>query len=210
MERTNPMNRTERRRGSQPPKRPADQRRLLIYGTIGVVAILVIVAFAFASKTPKSASDAPMFAQLKVGQDAPSFSVSTTNGPFAVPTNDKKPVLLEVFATWCPHCQHEVTTLNKLFGKYGGTVHFVGVSGSPYGMDQNTPASQADVMNFVQRFKVQYPVAYDGDLAVGKKYLQGGFPTIVMIDGAGKIVAVRDGEISEKQLTTDLEKALKG
>jgi thiol-disulfide isomerase/thioredoxin len=202
------MNRTERRRGSQAKKKPTDNRRFYVYGTLAVVAILVVAAIAFASRTPKTASDAPMFATLTVGQAAPAFDVSTTNGPFSVPTNDKKPVLLEVFATWCPHCQHEVTTLDKLFAKYGSAVHFVAVSGSPYAMDENHPASQGDVIAFVQRFKVQYPVAYDGELGVAKKYLQGGFPTIVLIDRAGKILSVRDGEISEKQLTGDIQKAL--
>ena len=54
-------------------------------------------------------------------------------GPFNLPKADHKPVLLEVFATWCPHCQHEVSVLNPLFHQYGDKVHFVAVSGSPYG-----------------------------------------------------------------------------
>ena len=57
-------------------------------------------------------------------------------------------------------------------------------------------------MNFVQKFKVAYPIAYDPDLTVANKYLQGGYPTIVVIGRDGKIAAVRDGEISQQQTPT--------
>jgi thiol-disulfide isomerase/thioredoxin len=201
------MNRTERRKADS--SKPPDRRRVIVYATIGILAVLVVAAIALSSRTPKSASDAPMYAELKTGQDAPKFSVSATGGPVSVPVSDGKPVLLEVFATWCPHCQHETAVLNKLFAKYGGQVHFVAVSGSEQGMDGSSEASQADVMNFVSRFGVRYPVAYDGSLDVAKKYLQGGYPTIVVIGKDNKILAVRDGEITEKQLSDDLNKSLK-
>ncbi len=204
------MNRADRRRGPErQAKNKANLRGPIIYGSLALVAILIVAAVAFSSRTPKTASDAPMFAQLKVGQFAPAFSAATTHGPFSFPTNDHRPVILEVFATWCPHCQHEVTILNPLFAKYGDKVHFVAVSGSPYGMDGKSPASQQDVLTFAQHLKVAYPVAYDPDMTVAHAYLQGGYPTLVVIDRAGKIASVRDGEISQADLTSDLDKALK-
>ena len=184
-------------------------RRTILYATIAVVVLGAIVAVGLASRVPQSATTVNQKAKLTIGQDAPSFAVSTNAGPFDL-ANVKTPVFLEVFATWCPHCQHEVKVLNGLYGQYGSRVHFVGVSGSEQGMDGTTAASQADVLAFVQKFGVRYPVAYDGDLTVAKKYLQGGFPTIVVIGSDNKIRAVRDGEISPKQLTGDLDSALKG
>jgi thiol-disulfide isomerase/thioredoxin len=171
--------------------------------------VLIVIAVAVQSNVPKTASDAPMYAHLEVGQPAPAFSAATTHGPFSFPTGDHKPVFLEVFATWCPHCQHEVSVINPLFARYGDKVHFVAISGSQTGIDGKSPSSQVDVMNFVQREKVGYPVAYDPDLTVAKKYLQGGYPTLVIIDRGGKIASVRDGEISGKVLSDDLDKALK-
>jgi thiol-disulfide isomerase/thioredoxin len=203
------MNRAERRRGSVPTRAQADRRRMIVYATVGVVVLLIIVAVALASRTPKTASDAPMFAPLKVGQAAPSFSVASTGGPLSVPVSDHKPVVLEVFATWCPHCQHEVATLNDIFAKYGDRIHLVAVSGSPYGMNESNPETQGDVFAFTQQFKVRYPVAFDGDLVVAKKYLQGGFPTIVVIGRDNKVLSVRDGEIPAVLLLKDIDAALK-
>ena len=42
----------------------------------------LFVAVAVASRTPKTASDAPVLAPLKVGDKAPEFAVATTAGPF--------------------------------------------------------------------------------------------------------------------------------
>jgi cytochrome c biogenesis protein CcmG/thiol:disulfide interchange protein DsbE len=203
-------NRAERRRGAVPTKAQADRRRMIVYTTLGVLALLAIVAVALASRTPKTASDAPIFAPLKVGQAAPAFSASTTAGPMSVPVSDHKPVVLEVFATWCPHCQHEVVALNKVLARYGNRIHLLGVSGSPYGMDGASPETQGDVFGFTQKFGVRYPVAYDGDLSVAKEYLQGGFPTVVVIGSDGKIRSVRDGEIPDSSLISDIDAALKG
>jgi thiol-disulfide isomerase/thioredoxin len=204
------MNRSERRREPGRKSTPNSRRTTIVYGSLAVLAIIVIGAIAIASRTPNNAaSDAPIYAALPVGQAAPAFSAATTQGPVNVPVADHKPVLLEVFATWCPHCQHEVSVLNPLFHKYGDKVHFVAVSGSPYAGDEHSPSSQLDVINFAQKFKVAYPIAYDPDMTVAHKYLQGGYPTIVVIDRAGKIAAVRDGEIPQSAIQSDLEKALK-
>jgi peroxiredoxin len=201
------VNRAERRRTTPTRTVGGDRRRIILFATLGVVAVLIVAGVILGSRT---ASVAPTLAQLKVGESAPAFSVSTTAGPFAVPTTDRKPTVLEVFATWCPHCQHEVVTLNSLYQHYGAKANVVAVSGNPQGMDGHSPESQADVMTFVQRFKTKYPVAFDPELKVMNEYLQGGYPTIVVIGPDNKIRAVHDGEVEEKTLAKDIDDALKG
>ena len=118
-------------------------------------------------------------------------------------------MFLEIFATWCPHCQHEVPTLDALHKKYGDRMDFVGVSGSPYGMDDQSPSSQLDVVNFEKTFGVTYPIAYDPSLDVASKYMLDGYPSLVIIDKTGKVAYLASGEISGKTLTTEINKALK-
>ena len=183
-------------------------RTTVIYATLAAVGLLIVAAVAFASRAPKAASDAPIFVALQVGRPAPPFSVTTNRGPFTMPAEDRKPALLEVFATWCPHCQDEVSVMNPLFLRYGDKVDFAAVTGSPYAMDEESPISRADVEKFVRLLKVRYPVAYDPKLAVAQKYLQAGFPTIVVVDRDGQVAAIHVGEISEKTLSKDLDKAL--
>lgn len=185
-----------------------DRRKIVLYSSLGLIAIIAIVAVGLASRVPKTASDAPSYAQLTKGQAAPPFSVSTTAGPFDSTKTDGKPILLEVFATWCPHCQHETSVLNPLFTKWGKQIDFVAVSGSATGMDESSPETQADVYDFAQKFEVRYPVAFDQDLDVAKKYLQGGYPTIVVIDKQGKIASVDDGEVDPATLTQRIKSVL--
>jgi thiol-disulfide isomerase/thioredoxin len=200
------MNRVGRRNAAAAP--PVNRRKLILYGSLALIAIIAIVAVALASRVPKAASDAPTFAKLNVGDPAPPFAAATTAGPFDSTKTDGKPVLLEVFATWCPHCQHETSVLNQLYAKYGSRIDFVAVSGSAMGMDENSPETQADVVTFGQTFSVRYPIAYDSTLDVAKKYLQGGYPTIVVISKANKIASIDDGEIDPATLSKRINAVL--
>jgi len=186
------------------------RRRIAITSSVALLAIVILAAVVLASRVPKAASDAPVKASITVGQAAPPFTVSTTNGPFDLKSAAGKPTLLEVFATWCPHCQHEVPILNKIDAAYKGKINFVAVAGSPYGLDSSSPESQADVVAFTQKFGVTYPVAFDPELDVANKYLQGGFPTIVLIGSNGTIQAIRDGEIPADDIKRSVEASVAG
>ena len=183
---------------------PRDTRKLILWATVAVVVIAVIVGVGWASRVPKAASEAPIQAHLKVGDVAPAFSVATNAGQFDL-AQVSTPVLLEVFATWCPHCQRETAVLNQIATKYAGKIAMVAVSGSPQGMDGSSAETQSDVNTFGQQFAVRYPLAFDPELKVASQYLQGGFPTIVLIDKSKKVSWIKDGEVA----ASDLEKAIK-
>ncbi|MBV8750507.1 MAG: TlpA family protein disulfide reductase [Candidatus Eremiobacteraeota bacterium] len=183
---------------------PRDNRKIILWATVAVVVIAVIAGVGWASRVPKAASEAPIQAHLKVGDTAPTFSVATNAGQFDL-AQVSTPVLLEVFATWCPHCQRETSVLNQIATKYAGKVAIVAVSGSPQGMDGSSAETQSDVNAFGQQFAVRYPLAFDPDLKVASQYLQGGFPTLVLIDKSKKVTWIKDGEVAE----SDVEKAIK-
>ncbi len=117
-------------------------------------------------------------------------------------------MLLEVFATWCPHCQRETAVLDDLAAKYAGKVAIVAVSGSAQGIDGNSPETQADVNQFGAQFNVKYPLAFDPELKVAQLYLQGGFPTMVLIDKAKKVSWIQSGEVPAADLTKAIDKTL--
>jgi thiol-disulfide isomerase/thioredoxin len=199
-------------KANAPSRRPpVDRRKPILYVTLGVVAVALVVTVAILSRAPsvvpQSATETHTQSTLKVGDVAPPFAVSTTAGPFDLSTS-QTPVLLEVFATWCPHCQHETKLLDDVYKKYGKQISVVSVSGSNVGGDGNTPASQADVIAFAQKYDVTYPVAYDPDLKVANLYLQSGFPTIVVIKADKKVSYIGDGEISETTLESAIKAAL--
>lgn len=190
---------------------PADRRKVLIYGTLAVVIVAIVVAVGLASRNvvSQSATQAPIQSNIKVGDTAPQFTVSTIPGPGGFDLDAQKtPVLLEVFATWCPHCQHETTVLNDIAKKYDGKLAVIAVSGSDRAVDGNTPESEEDVKAFAQAFKVTYPLAFDPQLTVAHEYLQSGYPTLVVIDKNKKVSYIDSGEVPESKLTGAIGKVV--
>lgn len=184
--------------------------RIIAIASIVAVAILAIVAVALLNRVPQTASQAPIESSIKVGDVAPNFDVSTTGGPFVLATNGAaKPTLLEVFATWCPHCQREAPVLSKLYDQYKDRANIVGVAGSPLALDESSAETQADVVAWAEKYGATYPIAFDPSLDVAHKYLQGGFPTVVLID-KGKVAAIRSGEMPPKDITNAIDAALAG
>jgi thiol-disulfide isomerase/thioredoxin len=191
-------------RAAKSKPRPADRRKIIIYATIAVVVIGIIVAVSRASYVPTAATKAVGGSTVKVGDTAPDFTAATNAGPFDL-KSVSTPVLLEVFATWCPHCQRETVILNDIASKYQGKIAMVSVSGDAFDMTHTGPETQADVNTFAQKYGVRYPIAFDPDLKVAQQYLQTGFPTIVLIDKNKKIRFMKDGEVPQK----DIVKAIK-
>ncbi|MEO6836595.1 MAG: TlpA disulfide reductase family protein [Candidatus Tumulicola sp.] len=188
-----------------------NQRQLAIVSVaiVAIIAIAAIVAYAWWPSHRLQTASQPLAAgKAQVGQPAPDFVVSTTAGLFDLAKTDK-PVFLEVFATWCPHCQRETAVVDRLYQKYKSEVNFVAVSGSDTAIDGTSPASQLDVLNWEQRFNAQYPVAYDATLGVAGSYLQGGFPTIVIIGKDKSIAYVNSGEVSYYDLAAAIQKTLR-
>jgi thiol-disulfide isomerase/thioredoxin len=194
------------------------KQRQLAVASVGIVILVIAAAVAWyflhPSRQLQTASQSPIVGKAQVGQPAPEFQASTTNGFFDLAKTDR-PVFLEVFATWCPHCQRETAVIDKLYANYGSRVAFVAVSGSGTAMDGTSESSPLDVLNFAQTFRVRYPVAYDplvsdpnNPKSVANLYLQGGFPTFAVIGKDKKVAYLGSGEQSYDDLASQLKKVL--
>jgi len=171
-----------------------NRRSFYLYGSLALVAIVIVVAISLASRPP---------APPNVGEKAPEFAIATTAGLFDLAKNDGKPTLLEVFASWCPHCQRETKVLDALYPLYKDKINFVAVSGNATGMDQQ-PESQADVLAFATKFNVLYPIAFDPTLDVATKYAVQGYPTFVLVGSDGTIDAKTSGEVPKADIVKTL------
>jgi thiol-disulfide isomerase/thioredoxin len=188
-------------------------RRVLAIASVLVVAALIIAGVVIARLHPsqqlQNASKAPTVGVAALGKPAPQFVTPTTGGEFDL-SKQTMPVFLEIFATWCPHCQRETAVINRLYDNYRARIAFVAIPGSNTGMDGTSPESQDDVLSFQQQFKVQYPIAeFDPNLTIANQYLQGGFPTIAIIGRNKSISYLNSGEVPYDELSGQLQRALK-
>jgi peroxiredoxin len=195
----------------------------VIVSAVVVVAFFVIFLVANsgggnAGNTPGGAVGTfdPNAKALAVGAPAPALpSFKGADGANANLSDYKgKAVLLELFAPWCPHCQAETATLNKLQADLGSKgVQVVSISASPYGRNyesgDSTPISFDDIKWFHDNFHLIYPALYDPALKTANTYgLNGGYPTFYVINTKNTITYTGSGEVTYDQLAQELTKAL--
>lgn len=163
-----------------------------------------------AAVEPNAQPSAP--APLRPGAKAPQFSVQTPLGPLGNDTFAGKPYMLEIFATWCPHCQRMTAVLRSLRAKIPESrLGMLSVTGSPYAASstQGVPEAenQADVDAFDKQFNVTWLSVFDRDLKVAQTWGLDGFPQIFFVNAKGAIVFSGSGEMSEAKLLAAARKA---
>lgn len=108
-----------------------------------------------------------------------------------------RPVVLNLWATWCPPCQREMPALQRAQQQYPG-VHFVF-------------ANQNESREQVQRFLALkgltlHNVLLDEHGALARHFQQRGLPTTFFFDADGTLVDQRTGELSEASIAQRLER----
>jgi peroxiredoxin len=150
---------------------------------------------------------------LPVGSRAPSFRLSTPQGQ-SVSLGDErgKAVLLEFFATWCPHCNAEAPHLRALADALP-TKRYSVVSVNADGEDA------ASVFAFHRYYGLPYaalldPSARPGSFSspgepgpVSTEYRVEEYPTFYVIAPGGRIAWRSDGEQPDALLRRELEAA---
>jgi thiol-disulfide isomerase/thioredoxin len=99
-------------------------------------------------------------------------------------------VILDFWTFCCINCLHVLDELRELEEKHRDTVVVVGVH-SPKFVHE---AEHAAVVDAVERYGVEHPVLDDPDLATWKQYAVRAWPTLVVIDPEGYVVAQHAGE----------------
>ena len=207
--------RQERRQASAPKRSPGG----IIAGIVLALAIVAIIVYAVvqhnqqvtgAAVQPVANPSVPPPA--KAGARAPAFSANARGGVLTNASFAGKPYMLEIFATWCPHCQRMTAVLRDIRSKFPqDKFGMISVTGSPIGNastpDHLVPEDQSDVDSFDAAFNVTWPSAFDKDLTVAKTWGLNGFPTIFIVDAHGVIRYQHSGEIDEKTLVQQIRKA---
>jgi peroxiredoxin len=156
---------------------------------------------------------APSKTVLAVGAVAPDFTLSTATGEKVRLSDFKgKTVLLEFFATWCPHCQAEAQHLTKIHESLPGSdFAFLSVNA-----DSEDPAS---LYAFDRFFHVPWPALLDPGSPAGSFKQAGGagpvtraygvslYPTFYIIDPRGRVSWRNDREQPDMLVSQKLHDA---
>ncbi|MXG27391.1 NHL domain-containing thioredoxin family protein [Streptomyces sp. YIM 132580] len=99
-------------------------------------------------------------------------------------------VILDFWTFCCVNCLHVLDELRELEERHRDTVVIIGVH-SPKFVHE---AEHQAVVDAVERYEVHHPVLDDPELATWKQYAVRAWPTLVVIDPEGYVVAQHAGE----------------
>ncbi|USB32221.1 TlpA disulfide reductase family protein [Paenibacillus sp. YPG26] len=135
---------------------------------------------------------------LKPGAAAPSFTLTGLDGKtYQVGGKRDKPMLVNFWASWCDPCKEEAPDLVRMADKYSQSLDIYSVNVTMY--DQ-----LSKVKEFVQQYKINFPVLLDEKEAAYRMYNGVAFPTNVLIDRDGVIQDIIIGTVSAEQLEQKL------
>ena len=134
---------------------------------------------------------APVHAQesgIPVGSQAPAVQVNDLNG-HPVSLNSyigKKPVFLEVWATWCELCEQLLPRVRQAVAQYGNQVKFLGVNVTV----NQTPAK---VERYLNKNKPGFQTLYDDQGTSIRAYQVPSTSYVVIVDRTVKVVYTGTG-----------------
>lgn len=139
---------------------------------------------------PPEARDDDLGGKLKVGETAPAFTMTDINSGNEVSLADYKgkTVLVFFWASWCPYCKamcKKGGSLNKFAGELAAApksnLVILGVGTSS---DDSADTQKA----FLQTNGCDWTSTHDSGSKVEGKYGVLGVPTVVLLDGEGKVL----------------------
>lgn len=137
----------------------------------------------------------PLFAaELRVGDMPQLPAMRTLDGKIIDAANLRGKVLVvSYFATDCPFCMNEAPKLQKLYRENKDRLVVIGVN-----IQRNDPEQRVKAAQWVQKYKLTYPVTADFtavENALGKSK---GLPINQIFDRRGKVVRIDIGEIFDE------------
>ncbi|MGH8363275.1 MAG: thioredoxin-like domain-containing protein, partial [Gammaproteobacteria bacterium] len=116
--------------------------------------------------------------------------INTGGRPVTLKELRGKVVLLDFWTYGCINCFHIIPDLDKLHRTYGDKLVIIGVHSAKFATEGKT----AHIAMIVQRYGIDHPVVNDRNMQIWNDYGAEGWPTLTLIDPAGKIVGQVSGE----------------
>lgn len=177
-----------------------------------LLLIVVVVACQRPAETPAPGQTAEgelaageSSGPTEVGQAMPPYKARTLDGgTYDLAEEKGKVILLNIWATWCGPCRHEIPELVKLQNTYAKKgFEVVGVS-------VDSAEMEGQIAPFVEETGINYPVVLDPRGVIADVFETNILPTSALIDRDGTVVWTHIGmvEADDEQLLSALREVL--
>ncbi len=142
---------------------------------------------------------------IGVGTTAPPLVGKTLDGePFDLADLRGTVVLVNVWATWCAPCRHELPELVRLHHMYGERGFAV------VGVSVDARRASGALRAMVRELEIDYPIVVDPDQKAVEPLGIRGYPTSILVDREGTVRWRRDGiiEVDDADLGPAIAAAL--
>ncbi len=143
--------------------------------------------------------------KLRVAVDAPDLTLKELGGgSISLKELRGKIIVLNFFATWCPHCQREAPSMAKLHEEFRNTDLVL--------LKVATKEKENDLRKHKNEFNIAFPILMDDDASCANRYGVWNRPATFLINREGKIVGrlVKGVEWTSKDMRKLVEFLLKG
>jgi len=122
-------------------------------------------------------------AGINEGQLAPDFQLQNLSGESVKLSDYKgKKVILNFWASWCPPCKAEMPHMEQFYKEHKNSdISLVSVNLT------NAEKSMSSVKQFMNDYKLTFPILLDKDGMIGNEYQAITIPTSYIIDSTGVI-----------------------
>jgi len=176
---------------------PDRMRSAALLALAGVAAFAVISVLARACDVPAAPEQREgTFAAMRHRGtvNAPEFPPGAqwlnTHRPLTIQQLQGKVVLLDFWTYCCINCMHVLPDLKRLAHKYPDELVVIGVHSAKFEAERDV----GNIRSAILRYEIEHPVVNDRDMRIWDEYAVRSWPTAVLIDAEGKIVARRSGE----------------
>ena len=154
---------------------------------IAISALLLVVGWAL---PPAPAAEPPLGEFVPATPPKPSPEIGFTDAagkPLSLADFAGKPVLVNLWATWCAPCRREMPSLERLQQRVGDKLAILAISEDMRGDKAVAP--------FVAKLGLTALKTYlDPKSAVGRAFNVDGLPTSFLIDRKGRVLGRVEGE----------------
>ena len=180
-----------------------DKKRIVVI-IISLILLFVIVKYGYGYLSGRYIpTDNTSSVELKVAKD---FYVYDEEGN-EIKLSDfkgKKPVVVNIWASWCGPCQVEMPYFEEAIKKYGDEVEILMVN-----LTDNQRETKESALNFIKNKGVEMSIVFDEKLSAANTFNVMGIPRTIFINVDSEITYDREGVISEDILFSNIEKIIK-
>ncbi len=150
-----------------------------------VLLLLAGLAWIIASADRSGSSTAGRIPAPHKGFLAPDFTLADPQGrQYHLASLRGRPVLLNLWATWCPPCRAEMPAIEQYYEQYKAQGLAV------WGIDATAQDYPLNIVPFVEEYKLTFPILLDETGAVSQSYQLRSLPSSFFINRDGSIAEV--------------------